>query len=193
MSNFSKLKSALLVLVFCCISLCNLDAFAKKQQSHVNHEQQAKVLEYIFTHISWPLLANNATLQLCILGDTPLDSFNLINGKTINNLTVHTESISSLENTHCQVLFVSKSEEKKIDSILKQVQNKAMLTMSDLPEFAIKGGAINLFIANDQPAFILNTEAIESQKLVISKEMFKILTIIPEVEAEPEQNDGKED
>jgi hypothetical protein len=191
LKNALKLKTKLLFFIITCTALCNASAFAQ-QKSASNVEDEAKVLEYIINNIIWPSNANSTTLNLCVLGNSPLDAFNLVHGKNINKQVIQTHAINDVQSNNCQIIFVSKSEKNNVKQILEDVNGKPILTISDLSDFAQQGGGVNLFMANNQPALMLNTFAIRSQALEISKSMLKILTIIPDVEAEPETSDSAE-
>lgn len=189
-SYLKKLNFQFLSLLISIFLIFNSQVFAAKQ-STADFANQAKVLEYLLNNIIWPEPSQSEDVNFCILGNTPLDGFNLIHGRIFHNKPVQLHAVNTLNSNECQVVFVSKSEKNNVTSIIKQLEGQPVLTISDLPNFAQQGGGVNLFIANEQPALMLNTHAIRSQKLEISKEMLKILTIIPDVEPENDENNGE--
>ena len=178
------MKAKLIYKLFIALSAIYLigNIYASTRKTPEQFHAQARVVEYLINNITWEKTNDNNALHLCILGNTHLDSFNMLHGKNFHNKPLYLKAINTIAGQRCDILFVSESEKDNMPKIIEQTRNKPILTISDSNEFAQQGGDVNLFMANNQPALMLNTQAISEQKLKISSDMLKILTIIPDVE-----------
>lgn len=150
---------------------------------------KAAFLRYVAKFVEWPPESlPEGTVNICVLGQVPyykgLDS---ITGKDANDRTIQVMKIGAIEDAEkqkCQILFVAKTESEKIDSILKVVQDKPILSFGDMDEFAEKGGDMNFYIMNKRLAIMINPPAVERSKLKISPRMLKLVTVVPPIEQE---------
>jgi len=68
----------------------------------------------------------------------------------------------------CNLLFISQSENDRINQILSYTKEKPILTISDDIRFAKKGVLITLFVKNNQVGFDINQNAVQRAGLYIS-------------------------
>ena len=80
----------------------------------------------------------------------------------------------------CSVLFVSASEENRLPSILATAQQFSILTVSDIPHFAERGGVIGLMLQQGKIRFEVNRDAAEKSRLSLSSELLKVATKVIE-------------
>jgi hypothetical protein len=78
----------------------------------------------------------------------------------------------------CQILFISKSERPRIGQILASLQGTGVLTVSDIEEFARKGGVIGFFMDGAKVRFEINPEAGQKAGLEISSKLMKLGRIV---------------
>jgi hypothetical protein len=140
---------------------------------------------YNFGHfVEWP--ANVASPQtesftVCVLGQDPfgpvLDA--TLAGETIAGKRVAAKRISTLdESGSCQILFLSSAEEARLNTIIKALNRKAVLTVSDMPEFAKRGGMIQFVLEGKRVRFEVNLAAVQHAGLSVSSELLKVATTI---------------
>ena len=75
---------------------------------------------------------------------------------------------------NCHVLFVSSSEKKYIENIIKLVTGSNVLTVSDTKGFVETGGIINFVIEKKKIHFSINLDAAKRSELVIPTTVLKI-------------------
>ena len=140
---------------------------------------------YNFARLSqWPegtFKSPTDPFKLCLMGD---DSFGLalnsIKNKKINGHPLLIKRRVSLdEAAECQLVFISRSEEKDLQHILAYLQNYPVMTVSELANFAQKNGHIRLFL-NDEYTMSLeiNLQAIRNAGLRISSRILTLATIV---------------
>lgn len=123
------------------------------------------------------------SFDICVLGKDPfgtvLDS--TVAGETIDGKAIKISRVSSTqEAAHCKVLFVASSEEGRLGAIFLATQRLNVLTVSDLPRFAERGGMIGLVRQQGRIRFEVNRMATEKANLVLSSELLKLATRVIE-------------
>jgi hypothetical protein len=132
----------------------------------------------------WPSAAfanTNAPFYIGILGDDPFDGSldETIQGETINGhkiVAVRSQRIEDLKN--CQIIFVCKSEKKRVGEILTELDSRPILTVSEIDGFAQRGGNINFFLAGTKVRFEINPGAAQSDGLKISSQLLSLGKIV---------------
>ena len=74
----------------------------------------------------------------------------------------------------CNILFISLSEEARLKSILAAAQSLSMLTVSEIPHFAERGGDIGFVTVEDKIRFEVNLGAAQRSHLKLSSELLKV-------------------
>jgi hypothetical protein len=159
----------------------------------VVHAQPARPLDsevkatYLFNFgrfTTWPQSAtatDGRSFSVCVLGHDPfgptLDA--TMAGETIAGRPVVAKRIAkSTETTGCRIVFVSRSEEPQLPSILEAAGAAGALTVSDLPEFAARGGMIQFVSQDNRIRFEVNLTAVERANLLLSSELLKVATAV---------------
>jgi hypothetical protein len=150
------------------------------QDAHPTESQVKAAYLYNFgKFVRWPegRSAKLDSLAICILGKDPfgavLDS--TVAGENIDGRKITVKRLSSIQETaQCSVLFVSSSEERRLAAILPAAQRLSMLTVSDMQNFAQRGGAIGLLNEQGKIRFEVNRTAAEQSHLVLSSELLKV-------------------
>ena len=98
-----------------------------------------------------------------------------MNGEQIDGKKVGILRISKIQEVRsCNILFVSSSEEKRLPTIVVEAQRMHVLTVSDMPHFAERGGTIGLINHNDRIRFEVNRTRAEECHLGLSSELLKV-------------------
>jgi hypothetical protein len=73
---------------------------------------------------------------------------------------------------------VSSSEESQLPSVLQTAGGAGILTVSDLPQFAARGGMIQFVSQGNRIRFEVNLTAVEQANLTLSSELLKVATAV---------------
>ena len=127
--------------------------------------------------------AASNSLELCVLGKDPfgpvLDS--TVAGESIDDRKITVKRISRVQDSaDCSILFISSSEEDHLGSILAAAQRFGLLTVSDVPHFAERGGVIGFVMQQDRIRFEVNRGAAEESHLLLSSELLKVASKVIE-------------
>lgn len=138
---------------------------------------------YNFTKfIDWPgQSAENEPIKICFVGNDTLRTAvgelkNLqVKGRSIN--IVRFNDIGSL--TSCDIIFISRSEERQLSQILERLQGTPALTVSDIPQFSRRGGMIGFVAENERVKIEVNPRVIRQAGLKVSAKLLEVARVIP--------------
>jgi hypothetical protein len=129
--------------------------------------------------VSWPAdrVGTTDSFAICILGKDPfgvvLDS--TVAGESIDGRKISVKRLSAVQEAgQCSVLFVSASEESRLAPTLTAAQHLGLLTVSDIRNFAERGGAIGLVTEEGKIRFEVNRRAAEQSHLAVGSELLKV-------------------
>jgi len=152
----------------------------------VAKEYQIKaVFLYNFANfVTWPkeaFINDDGYFHICILGEDPFKSHIdvTVKGEKIKGRAVTVERLSYInQSDHCQILFISESEKVKRSSILNYLKGRPILTVSDIKNFAEKGGMIQFYSYKNRIRFFIAPKTVKSATLVASANLLKIAKIV---------------
>jgi hypothetical protein len=134
--------------------------------------------------VEWPGKVEatpGSSFTVCVLGQDPfgpsLDT--ILAGETIGGKAVVAKRISSAqESGNCQILFLSFTEASRLNKIITDLGKKAVLTVSDMPQFVKSGGMIQFVSEGHRIRFEVNLAATQRAGLTLSSELLKVATVV---------------
>jgi len=76
------------------------------------------------------------------------------------------------------LLFVSASEEKRVDTIIAALQSRPVLLVGESEGFAQRGGIIRFFLAANKVRFEINAAAAKQRGVRLSAQLLKLGTAV---------------
>jgi hypothetical protein len=149
------------------------------------YELKAAFLYNFIKFTEWPAAKLGKTDDPFVIGIVGNDPFGAALDKTIAGEKVRERTIAvrrfprmndAAANSH--VLFISASEANNLAAILKLLDGQAVLTVSDIEEFAQRGGVINLKKDNNKIVFEINLDAAKRAGLAMNAQLLKLAKII---------------
>lgn len=128
----------------------------------------------------WPASVtstSNEVFPICVLGRNPFGSSldATVKGESIDGKSLAVRYLGSVgEVSGCRILFVSDSEEYRVDAILAEVAKRPILTVSDIADFADRGGDIEFLRVGEKIRFKVNLGAAERAGLALSSDLLKV-------------------
>jgi hypothetical protein len=132
---------------------------------------------YNFTKfVSWPAEAfpeANSPLVFCIVGSDPFGAWfdNFLKDKQYFGRPLRLRRLAVGEAEGCHVVFVSRSEQRRLAEVLAIVTRPGVFTVSDIDRFAVRGGMIGLFTRDDKVQFEINRDVAQKMRLIISSKL----------------------
>jgi hypothetical protein len=173
-------------LVFLAFGLVFADGLTAYGQSAPSREYQVKaVFLFNFTQfVDWPPAAfpeDTSPLVIGVLGDDPFGSYldEIVKGEQVNNRRLMVRRYKRPEDIRaCQVLFISRSEDKNLEKALGALKGTDVLTVSDADAFAARGGMIQLATENGKIRLKINIDAAKASSLTISSKLLRSAEIV---------------
>ena len=129
-------------------------------------------------YCEWPPTAGSAgSLVIGVLGDDPMAGVleKVVADKIIESRKIEVRKLKEISGVaRVQILFVSKSERKKVRQILELAKTQAILTVSDVERFHEAGGVIAMWVEGDAIRFHINTEAADKAGLRLRAQLLKL-------------------
>jgi uncharacterized protein DUF4154 len=134
--------------------------------------------------VDWPATAfsdKTAPFVIGVLGEDPfgqsLDEV-VANGTVQERKMVARRCRTLDEVAACQIVFVSRSEAKRLKDILSFLTGKSILTVGDSDGFAKRGGMIALVVEHDRLQLEINAAMAKSAQLTISSKLLRQAEIV---------------
>lgn len=129
--------------------------------------------------VEWPSArgAVSGAFEICVLGRDPfgavLDS--TVDGESVAGRKIVVQRIHRVQDAvGCNILFISSSEESRLTTILGEAGRMRLLTVSDIPHFAERGGVIGLVNQEGRIRFEVNRSTAEENHLALSSELLRV-------------------
>jgi hypothetical protein len=155
-------------------------SLSAQQYRPMEYEVKAAYLYNFGKFVRWPAAVASATpksFSICILGSDPfgpvLDS--MVANEAIEGRQLAVQRISSPgEAAGCRILYISSSEQHRLNSILASLAAKAILTVSEIPDFSRKGGMVQFVHEGDRVRFEVNRRVAEQAGLMFSSDLLRV-------------------
>lgn len=149
-------------------------------------EYQIKaVFLYNFANfIRWPYSVftdYQAPFNICILGDDPFQEGIdvMVENEEVKGHVVKIQRLNNIVQVDsCQILFISQSEKFYLDQILYSLQQRPILTVSDMDNFVTQGGMIQFFEHNRRVRFYIAINTLKKAGLKASVNLLRIAKIV---------------
>lgn len=137
--------------------------------------------------VEWPAsVASADAFPICILGR---DNFGAALDSTLQGESLHGKKLVAVrtnsvrEASQCRILYISESEEGRLPAILSELGKAPVLTVSDIPRFADRGGMIEFIVQNGRVRFDVNVTSAEHAGLALSSQLLKVAANVKRTEA----------
>jgi len=167
------------VLLLASVALLSLSA-ARGSAAVSESDVKAAFIYNCAKFVEWPkdaFPADTAPIQIAVIGD---DEFagklkTLLADKKAQGRSFEVKRIFiPQEAKNFQIVFISNSENRRLQQILDAAKKSSVLTIGETEQFMDLGGMINLFFEDTQLRFDVNADAAEKAKLVISSKLLRL-------------------
>ena len=149
-------------------------AFTDNSLGISEYEVKAAFILNVIPFVNWPDENLDSQRRVCILGVNPF-------GDTLSKLAMAKGTqtkiliLTSLDKVEgCHLLYISPSENSRLESIISSVHTVPTLTISDIPGFADRGGMVGLFLEDGRVRFDANFGAASDSRLLISSRLLSL-------------------
>jgi hypothetical protein len=163
-------------------------------QPDVERSVKAACLYNFTKFVTWPDVAwgdPEAPVVIGLIGDDPFGPAldNAVRGKQAHGRPVEVVRLGPLKEEEpvprqrlrqCHILFVALAEQARAPEVRAAVRDAPVLTVSDIPEFAVEGGVIELAVEQGQVRCRVNREAARRHGLELSAKLLRLSQIVRE-------------
>lgn len=155
-------------------------------ETAVSREYQLKAV-FLFNFaqfVKWPpqtFASADEPFQIGILGEDPFDDFldETVKGEKVDG---HPLVIRRYKNAGdiqgCRVLFISRSEARRMVDILASLKGRNILTVADSGDFIENGGVVRFVTEDNKIRFKISLGAAKQAKLTISSQVLRLAQIV---------------
>ena len=164
---------------FALAGLCGIAGNARAQ-SYAEYDVKAAFLFNFAQFVKWPSSSfadSAAPLTIGILGADPFGGVleKTIGGESIGKRKLVIKRSRRVDElADCQIIFISRSEEAKLGSILGSLRGTSALTVSDIAGFCRQGGIIGFTIRGGKVRFKVEDRTARGANLHIDSRLLNL-------------------
>ena len=174
------------LIIFMVMMMLGQASCALAQDSEASSEYLIKA-GYIYNFaklVEWPATAfaqPDSPIVIGIIGNDPFGPIidKVLEGKKVNG---HPFLIKRLKATadvkECHILFIGSSLSSHVADTIRLTRGTHILTISEIPGFADRGGIINLTLEQNKVRFEVNVDAAKEADLNISSRLLVLAKVI---------------
>jgi hypothetical protein len=127
-------------------------------------------------YTEWPSAQAGSDLLICSLSERPLSGkLEALQGRQVQGRTIRVRITTRPSDwRECQVFFITEDDERRIETVLRTVNQHPVLTISDTPGFVQAGGIIELKLRAGRIRFDINQGAARQVGLKLSSQLLKL-------------------
>jgi hypothetical protein len=135
--------------------------------------------------IEWPDSAfadAQAPFVVGVFGHDPFgpDLDAVVKGETVNGRPLVVRRVrNAADAANCQILFIHRSENRRLDEVVAALARRHTLTVSDLPGTAQRGVMIRLVTEQGRVRMRINVESARAADLTINSNLLRSAEIVP--------------
>ena len=185
-------RLAIIVIGGCMLALSLSTAGTQAEERSVSSAAAKASREYLLKaaflynfakFTTWPedaIAGPKKAVHLCILGKDPFGAaMGSIEGRSIRRRRLVTVRIARVSDAGgCHIVFIGRSEEKRLRAILDDLRERPILTIAEMSNFAQIGGIIGLKTIEDRVRFDINLDAANAADLKISHKLLRLANIV---------------
>lgn len=165
------------LLTYLALSFLAVANGAAHAASFSEYQVKAVFLFNFAQFVTWPADAFSSTHSPMVIGVLGVDPFGgeldaVVSGEHPGGRSVVVRRYSDVSQiSDCQILFIDKSEQGKLGDILKTLEGRRILTVSDIDGAARRGVMINLVLVGDHVHMRINVAVARASRLVLSSQL----------------------
>ena len=164
--------------------------FQAQDSVTLEYRAKANYLAKFPSFVEWPESAlphGESPFLLCVFGNYPfgISLAEFTRGATTQQRRVETRWIRKEQDLHsCQILFISRSEQKRYRQVLEAVSGQVVLTVGETPDFLDAGGILCFSMQQGTLRFEVDLDEANKAHLKISSRLLALARhVVSHIEA----------
>jgi hypothetical protein len=153
-------------------------------QAPTEYQVKAIFLFNFSQFVDWPVVSfadDRSPLVIGVLGSDPFGATldEIVRGETVNGRPLEVRRYGSVEQIDaCHILFIERSQDKRLDAVLAALKGRSVLTVGDFEGFLRHGGIIRFVTVGNKIRLRVNLAAAQDAKLTISSKLLRPAQIV---------------
>jgi hypothetical protein len=133
-------------------------------------------------YTTWPPPSPDGPFNLCILGEDDFGTAaQYLDGQQLRERNIAVRFHQVGDDLHgCQLVYLTQPLAGQLDTLLPRLHADRMLTVSDIPDFAARGGILGLKIVDNRIRFEANPLAAKRAGLRLSAQLLRLADVVAE-------------
>lgn len=151
------------------------------QESEKENLVKAVVIYNFAKFTEWPeetFESPNSPIVFTATGEAMSKTLAQFEGRQVKKRDISLGHFNDNSGQSSHILFISSTDEQSVEKILERIDNKPILTVSDIPGFIYKGGMIGLVKEGGRIRFEINFDATRKAGLRISSQLLLLATVV---------------
>jgi hypothetical protein len=151
-----------------------------KAQAPTEYEVKAAYILNFAKFVEWPESAFSSAGSPIVVGIVGEDPFQgamveLVAGRNAGGRSLVVQRFDSRGDLrHCHIVFISRSEAGRINSILSNIKGRSVLTVADMDGFTQAGGMIQLSVRQKTVQFDISLRSADVGRIKISSKLLSL-------------------
>ena len=156
----------------------------RAQAPPTEYEVKAVFLFNFSQFVDWPEAAfadGRAPLVIGVLGSDPFGATldEIVRGEMVNGRPLAVRRYQSPDQVDtCHILFIDRSQDSRLDTIVAALKGHSVLTVGDFEGFTRRGGMIRFVTVGNKIRLRINLGAAQEAKLTISSKLLRPAKIV---------------
>ncbi len=170
------IKASVLTVVFSVLSGQASTSLGSEQGFADHHVKAAFILNFP-NFITWPNPSEDGKNTICSISDDAVaDAIELLLASrkmTARKAEIHFLRDPEIE-VRCDLVFIGKKARQSVDEISQPERNEKALFVSDIPDYAVSGGMIELALVDNNIQVILNRDVVKSKGFIVDSRLLQL-------------------
>jgi hypothetical protein len=141
--------------------------------SDVEAKVEAAYLFHLTRFVDWPALPANE-VRICVLGAEAVGGMMAdLSGRQVRDRPLKIEVDTVADPAACQILFIGRGD-KRLQELLHRLRGTAVLTVSDMDDFARRGGMVGFYFEAGKIKLEINADTARAANLKISAKLLEV-------------------
>jgi hypothetical protein len=137
---------------------------------------KAMFLLNFMKYVEWPAEGNIGTFKIGVVGESEISDalIQMTAQRNNDNRKIEILKLSATNLPYCQMVFISHTENAKLDEWLKRVNGKGVLVVSEDYKINNSSASINLLNVENKIRFEINQSSLRQNNLKVSSRLTEL-------------------
>ncbi len=178
-TRWQRAAAAAWAVALACLAGSAMADEAAQREARIKAALVFKIVKFV----DWPAgtFGAGVPVRICTLGDSPVaQALSAVDGKPVRDRSAQIVRLGSApgDAAACHLLYVAPTSRDAVAGLQAALRGRAVLTVSDLPDFARRGGMIGMERDENRIAFEINLRAAREAGLAPAAPLLELARVV---------------